>query len=90
MPSSTALPIPEKVLSAQQSAEMARIWVADNEQVVTLNPNLWSDPGAWGLMLVDLAKHVANAYAAQGFDANEALNRIRMAMDAEWEHPTDS
>lgn len=48
MSSSTALPIPEKALSAQQGAEMARIWVADNEQVVTLNPNLWSDPGAWG------------------------------------------
>jgi len=61
-----------------------------NEQVFTLNPNLWSDTGAWGLMLVDLAKHVANAYVAQGFDANEALTRIRAAMDAEWAHPTDS
>jgi hypothetical protein len=83
------LPVPESVAVATQKAEMARIWIADGDQVVTLSPRMWDDPGAWGLMLVDLAKHVALAYEAKGLRATDALTRIRAAMDAEWENPTD-
>jgi hypothetical protein len=89
LPEIEELPIPESVVAASQKAEMARIWIADGDQVVTLSPRMWDDPGAWGLMLVDLAKHVALAYEAKGLSATEALARIRAAMDAEWTTPTD-
>jgi hypothetical protein len=56
-----SLPVPAQVSDAAQKMEMARIWVADGKQVVTLSPNAWSDPACWGLMLVDLARHVARA-----------------------------
>jgi hypothetical protein len=46
-------------------------------------------PGACGLMLVDLAKHVAAAYEAKGIGRDAALRSIRAAIDAEWSHPTD-
>jgi hypothetical protein len=82
------LPIPSNVTSANQKMEMARIWLVDGEQIVSLSSNLWDDPGAWGLMLVDLAKHVAQAYALQGRNPHETLTRIKSAMDAEWQHPT--
>jgi hypothetical protein len=52
------LPVPSVVSGARRSMEMARIWIADGHQVVALSPNLWSDPGAWGLMLVDIARHI--------------------------------
>lgn len=83
------LPIPEPVLRASKKAEIVRIWLADGDQVITLSPRLWDDPAAWGLMLVDLAKHVALAYAAKGFNSAEALVRIRAAMEAEWTSPTE-
>jgi len=83
------LPIPAPVDSAGKAMEMARIWLADSEQCVVLTPHLWKDPASWGLMLVDLARHVASAYEAQGHDRDEVLNKIRAAFDAEWSHPTD-
>ena len=82
------LPVPDEVYSAEQKAEMARIWVADGEQIVVISPRMWDDPGAWGLMLVDMAKHIAQAYQAKGYYPPDALAKIKSAMEAEWEHPT--
>ncbi len=72
------------------SQEIARIWVSsDSNQQVALSPT-WEDPAAWGLMLVDLAKHISMAYQNSfGIEANEALKRIKSGFDAEWELPTD-
>ncbi|MGJ7512451.1 DUF5076 domain-containing protein [Variovorax sp. GT1P44] len=69
---------------------MLRVWVADGNRVVTMSPAMWADPGgAWGLLLVDLAKHVAAAYEANGIARDAALQSIRAGMEAEWSHPTD-
>jgi predicted SnoaL-like aldol condensation-catalyzing enzyme len=82
------LPIPNVVFKSDQKAEMVRIWIADGDQVVTISPRLWDDPGAWGLMLVDLARHIAKAYEVKGLDQLSALESIRSAMEAEWSSPT--
>jgi hypothetical protein len=43
------------------------------------------------MMLVDLARHVANAYQqTQELDPSDALNRIKAGFDAEWNHHTDA
>ncbi len=50
----------------------------------------FEDPTVWGVLLVDVARHVARAYAKQGeFREDEALDRIRAMFDAEWDRPTD-
>lgn len=82
------LHVPVQVAAAYQKMELARIWIADGSQVVTLSNQLWKDPAAWGLMLADLARHVAVAYEGLGMDREVALDRIRAALDAEWDHPT--
>lgn len=65
---------------------MARVWAAGGRQHVTLATGLWSDPGAWGLILVDLNRHVADAYEQrEGAGREAALAPIRAAFDAEWE-----
>ena len=69
--------------------EIARVWIVDGDQHVVLTQNLWRDPASWGLMLADLARHVANAYEAQGHGREFVLQRIREAFEAEWSHPTD-
>ncbi|WP_082550946.1 DUF5076 domain-containing protein [Pseudorhodoferax sp. Leaf265] len=83
------LAVPTAALNATEAAELARIWISDGNQVVTLSPRMWNDPSAWGLMLVDLAKHVAAAYESNsGLNPEETLAKIKTAFDAEWSHPT--
>lgn len=85
------LPIPPVAQSDSSAREIARVWIADGAQQVSLATGLWPDPGAWGLLLVDLANHVANSYEqSEGRDPAEVLARIRAAFDAEWEAPTDT
>jgi hypothetical protein len=86
------LPIPPAVTSSKKKTfEIARIWAADGKQHVSLATELWQDPASWGLMLVDLARHVANAYEqSEGRDPMEVLARIKDGFDAEWDNPTDT
>jgi len=41
-------------------------------------------------MLVDVARHVAKAYAKEGRNEAEVLHRIRDLFDAEWSDSTDT
>jgi len=82
------LPPPPAVDDAEQAIELARIWAVDGSQHVTINVHLWKDPAAWGMMLVDFARHVADAYSESGMTEEEALSRIKAGLDAEWTHRT--
>ncbi len=58
---------------------------------MVISTEAWSDPAAWGILLVDIARHVAIAYqGADGRDANVVLARVKAGFDAEWTCPTDS
>lgn len=83
------LPLPLEVISGARKLELARIWIVDGRQIVILSPEQWPDPAAWGLMLVDLARHVASSYEQKGHDREHALERLRAGFDAEWSSPTD-
>ena len=86
-----ALPIPPRALNDRKGVELARVWAAGGKQHVTIRADIWNDPAAWGMMLVDLARHVASAYAeGKGLDPAAALERIKLGFDAEWGHPTDA
>jgi hypothetical protein len=86
--------------SSQASArEVLRVWEGGPGQPVelTLRVDAFADSngrvtvGAWGVLLADIARHVANAYQSN-MNANpeEVLGHIRAAFDAEWSHPTDT
>jgi hypothetical protein len=75
--------------TSAEATEVLRIWTAPGEGPhVTLRTS-WEDPAAWGVMLVDIARHAANAYANEGMSRAEALARIKALFDAEWTSPTD-
>ncbi len=81
----TELPVPPAAQRDPKARELARIWAAQGAQHVSLATGLWSDPASWGLMPVDLAKHVANAYEQrEGRNQQEVLERIKVGLDAEW------
>jgi hypothetical protein len=85
-----SLAVPPVANENRDAVEVLRVWAAPgNPQQLTLRTT-WKDPGAWGLLLVDVALHAAQAYKAEGRDPNEVLARIRDLWDAEWARPTDS
>ncbi|HTK85619.1 MAG TPA: DUF5076 domain-containing protein [Patescibacteria group bacterium] len=81
---------PPGVKTLPQAAEVLSVWAAPEQaQQVTLRTT-WEDPAAWGLMLVDIARHAARAYGMEGRSEVETLARIKQFFDAEWSHPTDA
>jgi len=80
---------PPPLADNREASEVLRVWAASNDaQQMTLRTK-WGDPAAWGLLLVDVARHASRAYAREGRDPAEALARIREGFDAEWSSPTD-
>jgi len=84
------LEVPPIAKSNSQAVEVLRVWSAPGQaQEVTLRTT-WKDSGAWGLLLADIARHAANAYANEGQNAVDVLARIRQLMDAEFSEPSDT
>jgi len=87
---SNALEPPPIAQSESQAQEVLRVWaMPGSPQQLTLRTT-WQDPGAWGLLLADVARHATNAYANEGSDPKVVLARIRELFDAEMFDPTDA
>jgi len=84
------LPPPPAASNNTESVEVLRAWAAPGGPAAVALRTTWKDPAAWGLMLVDVARHAANAYEREGRDRKEVLARIRQFFDAEWASPTDT
>ncbi|HET7458922.1 MAG TPA: DUF5076 domain-containing protein [Gemmatimonadaceae bacterium] len=84
------LGIPPIPSADPSSFEVARIWMSGGNQHVALAVNEADDPAAWGIMLADLARHVANAYSQFGTHSKEdAMHRVLALFAAELQRPTD-
>ena len=85
------MPIPPRPGPGSTSVDIARVWAADGELHVSLTADVWEDPAAWGIMLVDLARQVAEAYErSRGITQAEALARLREGFDDEWGNLTEA
>jgi len=83
------LPIPPAAESDAKAIELVRVWAAGGQQQISLATGLWKEPSTWGIMLVDLAKMIADAYfKREGLDAKDTLGMIKSGFDAEWETAT--
>lgn len=84
------LAAPPAARADPRSFEVARLWIADDRPHVALRTDVWDDPAAWGLLLADLARHVARAYhQASGHEPEAVLERVPAGFRAELESPTD-
>lgn len=91
MAQSDQLLIPAAAKSDPGSFELLRVWVANNDQHVSLRVGVWADPAAWGIMLADLVKHVVNSYEQDSaLDRAATLQRIKAALEAELASATDN
>ncbi len=83
------LAIPPTAALDKESVEILRAWVTNGGLEVGLI-RAWDQPDPWGVLLVDLARHAARAFAQEGICAEDAaMERIRALFDAEWNRPTD-
>ena len=87
-PTFDALVIPPTALE-QGGVEVLRAAIVDGGLHVSLR-RAFDDPEAWGMLIADVARHVARIYATENkFREEETLERIRALFNAELDSPTD-
>jgi hypothetical protein len=84
------LPVPDEADDAGEAHELVRGWLIDNRLVCSLFPSAFEDPAVWGVLLADIAHHIANALAeVEGADRAAVLGAIGRAWETEMRSPTD-
>jgi hypothetical protein len=82
-------PLPPDVIDREDAHEVLRAFVVDGGLSIAFT-RAFDEPDMWGLLLVDIARHAARAYAREsGYTEDEALTRIVDMFDAEIARPTD-
>ena len=82
-------PLPPDVMGREDATEVLRAFVVDGGLSIAFT-RAFEEPGTWGLMLVDIARHAARAYAREAeMSEEEALSRIVEMFEAEIARPTD-
>ena len=81
--------MPPDVMGRDDATEVLRAFVVDQGLSIAFM-RAFDEPDVWGLMLVDIARHAARAYARESeFSEEEALARIIDMFEAEIARPTD-
>ena len=82
-------PLPPDVAGRDDAVEVLRAFVVDGGLSIAFQ-RAFEEPDMWGLLLVDIARHAARAFARESeFSEDEALNRIVEMFEAEIARPTD-
>jgi hypothetical protein len=84
------MPVPQSVKDDPKAREILRAWIAHKRLHLTFSPTTWDDPAEWGILIVDLMRHLARAYEAENLGKSDnVFARIRAGLDAELASPTD-
>jgi len=82
-------PLPPDVMTREDAIEILRVFVLDGGLSLAFQ-RAFEEPDMWGVLLVDLARHAARAYARESeYTEEEALSRILEMFNAEIKRPTD-
>ena len=76
-------------MGRDDAIEVLRAFVVDGGLSIAFT-RAFEEPDMWGLLLVDIARHAARAYAREsGYTEDEALTRIVDMFESEIARPTD-
>jgi hypothetical protein len=82
-------PLPPDVMGRADATEVLRAFVVDGGLSIAFT-RAFDEPDMWGLVLVDIARHAARAYAMESaFSEEEAMARIVDLFESEIARPTD-
>lgn len=82
---------PPAARTSKDAVELLRAWIVDKGLQCSLSLEHFGDQEAifWGILLSDIARHVAEGlFKAQGIPAEESLRIIRAHFDQEIYSPT--
>ena len=83
------LSVPSAVDADAKAREVLRAWVANGGLVCALRPETWPDAVAWGIVLADVTRHVANAVRdLRGEDPLATVAKIREVYNSELSDPS--
>jgi hypothetical protein len=83
-------PLPPDVMGREDATEILRAFVVDGGLSIAFQ-RAFEEPDMWGLLLVDVARHAARAYARESpYTEEDALERIVDMFEAEIARPTDT
>jgi hypothetical protein len=76
-------------MGRDDATEVLRAFVIDGGLSIAFQ-RAFEEPDMWGLLLVDIARHAARAYARESdYSEEDALSRIVEMFEAEIARPTD-
>ena len=76
-------------MGRDDATEVLRAFVVDGGLSIAFT-RAFEEPDMWGLLLVDIARHAARAYAKESaYTEDEALARVIEMFEAEIARPTD-
>jgi hypothetical protein len=82
-------PLPPDVMGRDDATEVLRAFVVDGGLSIAFT-RAFEEPDMWGLLLVDIARHAARAYAQEStYTEEEALARVIEMFESEIARPTD-
>ena len=88
-------PIPEAALRDKSALEMLRVWIAEKKLHCSMKIGMYregmnmSEEKAWGTILADITRHIANAMeATYGEDKLSTIRAVRAAYLQELGQPT--
>ena len=82
-------PLPPDVIGRDDATEVLRAFIVDGGLSIAFT-RAFEEPDMWGLLLVDIARHAARAFARESdISEDEALTRIVDMFEAEIARPTD-
>jgi Domain of unknown function (DUF5076) len=77
-------------MGREDATEVLRAFVIDGGLSIAFQ-RAFEEPDMWGLLLVDIARHAARAYARESdYTEDDALDRIVEMFEAEIARPTDT
>jgi hypothetical protein len=83
-----ALVIPPDALE-RGGVEVLRAAIVDGGLHVSLR-RAFDDPEAWGMLIADIARHIARVYAKESaMSEDDVLERVRAIFEAEMDAPSD-
>jgi hypothetical protein len=87
-PKFEALAVPPPA-SEKGGYEVLRAAISEGNLHVSLR-RAFDEPGTWGILLADIARHVGRIYALEGSMREEqVVDKVWAMFDAEMERPTD-
>lgn len=81
-------PLPPDVIDRDDATEVLRAFVLDGGLSIAFM-RAFEEPAMWGLLLAEIARHAARAYASESdYDEEQALGHIIDRLKSELDQPT--